>query len=285
MEGRTSPNGGVFLDISHKNKDFITSKIPKIYRQFLESQFLDISKEPMEVAPTAHYSMGGIFVKSPNHDTNINGLFCAGEVSGGLHGANRLGGNSLAEILVFGKVSGHYAASYSKNLTSQIRSKKVIEKVSNEISKQIKHGDFIPISLQEELRNIMWKYCGVVKSKEMLEMGLNQIEKIEKKANNLDVRITQNNCNDLIAAYDLKASLITSKATILSALYREESRGAHYRSDYKKISKEYNFNVILKYKEGKLELKSVPLKFPSNRLKSFINKAGKIISYKGKLLE
>ena len=105
-EGRGTLNGGVYLDISHKSKEFILEKLPSIYRKFLESQMLDISKSPMEVAPTAHYSMGGILVNPKDLSTNIEGLFAAGEVAGGLHGANRLGGNSLAEILIFGKRAG-----------------------------------------------------------------------------------------------------------------------------------------------------------------------------------
>ena len=125
-EGRGTPNGGVYLDISHMNKEFIIKKIPKIFRQFIEGQMLDISKEPMEVAPTAHYSMGGIKVDAENHQTAVNGLFAAGEVVGGLHGANRLGGNSLAEILVFGRRAGIAASNYSKNLDLIPRSKKVI---------------------------------------------------------------------------------------------------------------------------------------------------------------
>ena len=114
-KGRSTPNGGVYLDISHKDKDFIIEKIPKIYRQFIDLQMLDITKSPMEVAPTAHYSMGGIKVSSDEHSTEISGLFAAGEVAGGLHGANRLGGNSLAEILVFGKSSGNAAVEFSRN--------------------------------------------------------------------------------------------------------------------------------------------------------------------------
>ena len=114
IEGRGTKNGGVFLDISHKSKEFIIEKLPSIYRQFLEAQMLDISKSPMEVAPTAHYSMGGILVNPGDLTTSVEGLFAAGEVAGGLHGANRLGGNSLAEILIFGRRAGIAASKYSK---------------------------------------------------------------------------------------------------------------------------------------------------------------------------
>ena len=115
INGRGTKNGGVFLDITHIKKEEIIKKLPSIYKQFIEYQMLDISKEMMEVAPTAHYSMGGVLVSPAEHSTNINGLFACGEVAGGLHGANRLGGNSLAEILVFGKKVGQAAAHFSKN--------------------------------------------------------------------------------------------------------------------------------------------------------------------------
>ncbi|MDC3142462.1 FAD-binding protein, partial [Prochlorococcus sp. AH-716-I17] len=140
MEGRSTPNGGVFLDISHKEKDFILEKLPTIYKQFIEHQMLDISKKPMEVAPTAHYSMGGIVVKPDDHSTNIKGLYACGEVSGGLHGANRLGGNSLAEILIFGKRAGIGAARYSKKLKNHIRDNHKVETAILEINNKIKKG-------------------------------------------------------------------------------------------------------------------------------------------------
>src|SRR5687767_9312229 len=109
-EGRAGPHGGVFLDISHRPKAEILEKLPRMYRQFMESQLLDISRQPMEVAPTAHYSMGGVVVDPDSHATDVEGLYAAGEVTGGLHGANRLGGNSLSETIVFGRRAGEHAA-------------------------------------------------------------------------------------------------------------------------------------------------------------------------------
>ena len=122
IEGRGTPNNGVYLDISHKSKDLIIEKLPRMYRQFLDTLMIDISKKPMEVSPTAHYSMGGVIVDSDTHKTNIEGLYAAGEVAGGLHGANRLGGNSLAEILIFGRRAGRSASERSKNIDVQYRS-------------------------------------------------------------------------------------------------------------------------------------------------------------------
>ena len=147
MEGRGTENGGVFLDISHRSKEFILEKLPSIYKQFMETQMLDISKHPMEVAPTAHYSMGGIQVNPENLSTSVYGLFAAGEVTGGLHGANRLGGNSLAEILIFGKRAGISASRFSRNKSNKLKINKSVELAHENINKFIKDGNLsVPIT-------------------------------------------------------------------------------------------------------------------------------------------
>ena len=158
IEGRGTKNGGVFLDISHKSKEFIIEKIANIYRQFLDLQMLDISKTPMEVAPTAHYSMGGLLVNPEDLSTSIHGLFAAGEVAGGLHGANRLGGNSLAEIIIFGKRAGVASVNYSRNLKQQVRSNKIIYQAHDNINKFIKNGNELVRPLQKELQLIILVY-------------------------------------------------------------------------------------------------------------------------------
>jgi succinate dehydrogenase / fumarate reductase, flavoprotein subunit len=126
VEGRAGPNGGIFLDISHRDKKTIIEKLPRMYRQFMESLMLDISRQPMEVAPTAHYSMGGVVVVPETHATSVEGLYAAGEVTSGVHGANRLGGNSLVETLVFGRRAGEAAAEYSHALQVQLRNRQTI---------------------------------------------------------------------------------------------------------------------------------------------------------------
>src|ERR671919_459556 len=133
-EGRGGPHGGVFLDVSHRGKEHITEKLPRMYRQFIEWQMLDISQEPMEVAPTAHYSMGGIVVDPDTHATDVHGLYAAGEVTAGLHGANRLGGNSLAETVAFGRRAGEAAASYSASRDLQLRARDVVRAADEELS-------------------------------------------------------------------------------------------------------------------------------------------------------
>ena len=285
MEGRGTPNGGVYLDISHKSKDFIIKKLPKIYRQFLESQMLDISKEAMEVAPTAHYSMGGILVNSIDHSTNIKGLYAAGEVAGGLHGANRLGGNSLAEILIFGKIAGKFASEFSKQIELHNRSLKSIENAHKNINKKIKKGNEFALPLIKELSNIMWDYCGVIKNENNLDKGLNKINKLKEKYLEIDVRIDDKNFSDLINVFELEASIKTAECTIVSALSRRESRGAHQRSDYPNLDHEYQYSNKLKIIDSKIFLEKSLSKNLTEHLNDFVKHTNKINNYKNKLLE
>ena len=287
IEGRGTKNGGVFLDISHKSKEFIIEKIPTIYRQFLETQMLDISKSPMEVAPTAHYSMGGILVNPKDLSTSVDGLFAAGEVAGGLHGANRLGGNSLAEIIIFGKRAGIAACKYSRKIDQQLRSNIAIDLAHQNIDKFIKKGDELVRTLHNELRLIMWQYCGVIKNKKLLLEGLAKIGIIKNKLNNVDVRIDKYNCEDLVLIFDLQSSLISSEATIISALERDESRGAHQRSDFPKTNSSYKFNCLVRMEceNSKLEISKSSLKKLNKMQKEIIENAKRNDDIKGKLLE
>ena len=286
IEGRSTPNGGVYLDISHRGKDFIIDKIPKIYRQFIESQMLDISKAPMEVAPTAHYSMGGIFVKAKDHSTNVRGLYAAGEVAGGLHGANRLGGNSLAEILVFGKIAGKAATKYSKSLNFQIRSPEVIKSAHENIDRLIKKGEELVIPIQKELTEIMWKSCGVVRNKNKLKKGLENIKELKERFKLIDVRIEDKNFQDLINSFDLEASIYTAESTIISSLNRCESRGSHQRDDYEKIKCSEELNYLITMDSNKeLYINSKELTKLNISLKEIAKKYVKINTFEDKLLE
>ncbi len=286
MEGRATKNGGVYLDISHKSKDFIIEKLPRMYRQYLDTLMLDISKQPMEVAPTAHYSMGGILVHADDHFTGIEGLYAAGEVTGGLHGANRLGGNSLAEILIFGKRAGKYATERSLNMDVQYRSRKVIQKAHDKIDSLIKNGSEVARPLQRELRNIMWAHCGVVRSEEKLQQGLSKIDELEDAAKHLDVRPDSEGFEDVMLAFDLEGSILSAKATILGAIERKESRGAHQRTDFTEIKNEMKVNFISKLNgDNQLEITKKELEPISEDLKKVIETTDKIKSFKGKLLE
>ena len=286
VEGRGSPNGGVYLDISHKGKDFIIEKLPRMYRQFLDTLMIDISKSPMEVSPTAHYSMGGIVVTSEEHSTGVEGLYAAGEVTAGLHGANRLGGNSLAEILIFGKRAGAAASERSKNIDIHKRSKKVIENAHENLNSFIKNGSEVARPLQRSLRNIMWEYGGVVKNEEKLKKGLQEIENLKEASKDLDVRPDSEGYQDLMLAFDLQASLVSSESTLISALSREESRGAHQRDDYKEISNDFNVNIRVKFdSDDNILLSKDKVPALKKDLKGLITNTKEIDNFEGMLLE
>ena len=287
IEGRGTKNDAVYLDISHKSKEYITQKLPKIYKQFLDYQNLDISKSPMEVAPTAHYSMGGILVDPYNLSTCIKGLYAAGEVTGGLHGANRLGGNSLAEILIFGKRAGIASANYSRLINKRIRSNEIINQAHENINSLIKNGNQFSEQLQNELRLKMWKYCGVIKNEKSLYKGLGEIKILREKSQDVDVRISENDCQDLVSAYNLQSSLISAEATFISALERKESRGSHQRSDFEATKSECEFNcqIFTKDINNNLEVSRIPLKKLDKNLNNLLNNSIREEINKDKLLE
>ena len=242
-EGRGGPNGGVFLDITHLGKDAILEKLPRMYRQFLEYQMLDISQQPMEVAPTAHYSMGGVVVDPETHATDVAGLYAAGEVTAGLHGANRLGGNSLAETVVFGRRAGEAAAGYSASRDVQLRARRVVDAAGEELTSFIRHGREFARPLQRTLRDAMWETCGVVRDQAGLRRGLERVAELRERAREVDVRPTAEGYADLAHALDLRASLAAAEATLLGALARNESRGAHQRRGYPELDPELQVNL------------------------------------------
>jgi succinate dehydrogenase / fumarate reductase flavoprotein subunit len=241
-QGRGGPNGGVFLDISHLGKDVILEKLPRMYRQFLELQMLDISQQPMEVAPTAHYSMGGVVVDPETHATDVAGLYAAGEIAAGLHGANRLGGNSLAETVVFGRRAGEAAARYSASRDVALRARDVVRAAGQELSGFIRHGRQFARPLQRALRDTMWETCGVVRDQAGLQRGLERLAELRRLAADVDVRPTSEGYADLAHALDLRASLAAAEATLLGALARTESRGAHQRRDHPELDPELRVN-------------------------------------------
>lgn len=283
-EGRGTEHGGVLLDISHRSKEYILEKLPRMYRQFLEAQMLDISENAMEVAPTAHYSMGGVIVDPETHATNVGGLFAAGEVTSGVHGANRLGGNSLAEIIVFGRHAGEYASEYSKNIRMQLRSPEVIKAANDDLTSFIKHGDGLTRPLQRAVRNNMWENCGVVRSENKLEAGLERIKELREASKQVDVRPTSEGWQDLAIALDLRSTLLSAEATLLSALERRETRGAHFRSDHEETRKDMHVNMVTYLNEaGELALEKHPVKPISEELRPWLNEEE--LEVAGRLLE
>jgi succinate dehydrogenase / fumarate reductase flavoprotein subunit len=245
QEGRGTANGGVWLDVSHLPRETIMQRLPRVYQTMLELQMLDITEEPMEIAPTAHYSMGGVWVRPEDHGTDVAGLYAIGEASSGLHGANRLGGNSLIELLVYGRIVGQAAASYSAALTNHRRSATAISEARAEIEDLLaSDGPENVRVLQRALRNTMTKHAGVVRNETGLMAGLNEISQIGEKIEKIGVHPDIAGYQDLAHAFDLKASLIAARATLESALERRETRGCHNRSDYPDLDPTLQVNVV-----------------------------------------
>lgn len=232
LEGRGGPGGGVFLDVSHLDRSVILEKLPRMYRQFIEHQMLDISKEPMEVAPTAHYSMGGAVVDPATTATDVDGLFAAGEVTAGLHGANRLGGNSLAETLVFGRRAGEHAAGRAASTDISLRPRAIIAAAAGELEALVRPGDELARPMQRAVRDLMWETCGVVRDERGLRRGLGALRELHDSLGSVDVSPTEEGWGDLGHLLDLRSALLTGEATVLGALARRESRGAHNRADF-----------------------------------------------------
>ncbi len=245
LEGRGTENNAVLLDISHRDKDYILEKLPRMYRQFMESQMLDISRHPMEVAPTAHYSMGGVVVDPDTHGTRVRGLFAAGECTSGVHGANRLGGNSLAEILVFGKRAGVHAAQHSSELDVQRRSRGVIKAADDELDELTSNGEELARPMQRAVRDIMWKHCGVVRTGQSIEEGLTQIRALREAAKDVDVRPSAEGFIDLALALDLLGAIDSAEASLLGARERRESRGSHQRADFQEVDPSHRANYVV----------------------------------------
>jgi succinate dehydrogenase / fumarate reductase flavoprotein subunit len=284
-EGRGGPNGGVFLDITHLGKDIILEKLPRMYRQFLEYQLLDISQQPMEVAPTAHYSMGGVVVDPETHATDVAGLYAAGEVTAGLHGANRLGGNSLAETVVFGRRAGEAAASYSAGRDLQLRDRGTVRDADEALSSFIRPGRQFARPLQRALRDAMWETCGVVRDQAGLRRGLERIAELGELAREVDVRPSSEGFADLAHALDLRASLVSAEATLLGALARQESRGAHQRRDLPQVAADLRVNIQSRVDaDGRLTIAPHPVPPVPSELQSWVDIA-EDLNVAGRLLE
>lgn len=269
--GRGSPHGGVFLDISWiKEKipnsvEHIKRKLPSMYHQFMQLANLDITKEPMEIGPTTHYAMGGIRVEAESQATNIPGLFAAGECAAGLHGANRLGGNSLSDLIVFGQRAGEYAAKYAKANPNISVSDAEIEGAYKEAVAPFERAaggtTEGPYQVQYDLQNMMQKDVGIVRLQNEMEEALDGIAKLKARAAKVAV---QGHCEynpGWHTAIDLKHLLTVSEAITLCALERKESRGGHFREDFPDKSPEaakYN-NVVSKGADGSMKLRREPI--------------------------
>ena len=257
-EGRGTPGGGVWLDVSHLPRETITQRLPRVYQTLLELQMLDITRDPVEIAPTAHYSMGGVWVRPDDHGTDVEGLYAIGEAASGLHGANRLGGNSLIELLVYGRITGAAAARYSADLPAQQRSRAALAEARAEVDELLAaDGPENVRALQRALRNTMTEHAGVVRDETGLRTGLSELDEVEERTKHVGVHPDLAGYQDLAHAFDLKASALAARATLEAALERRETRGCHNRSDHPNLDESLRVNMVWSG-PGHIEREPVP---------------------------
>ena len=268
ISGRGTEHGGVWLDVTHLRKEVIQERLTTMYEQFQKLDGIDISKEKMEVGPTAHYSMGGVVVDI-NCRTRIKGLFAVGEIISQIHGANRLGGNSLLDTVVFGKIAGGEAAKLAKQgVTGTTKKTEAPSQLKSNVDNQKKefHDDYFggilvvkePIKFRNEIQELMKQNAGIIREHTKLQDGLKRILELKNNfySNKDDInfkefKIDGNNYENIVLTWQVKSSLIACEAIIRSALMRQESRGAHYRSDFPKLDdKRWKVNIYCG-KEGK----------------------------------
>ena len=260
--GRGSPHGGAFLDIaSQRDAEYIKRKLPGMYHQFKELADVDITRQHMEIGPTCHYIMGGVRVDPETAQTGVPGLFAAGEVAGGMHGANRLGGNSLSDLLVFGRRAGKYAAEYARGLSSALAvNPDEVEAAEREnLAPFEDSGTENPYTLLRELQQAMETYAGIVRTKAELEQGIQELQNLKRRQANARVEGTRQYNPGWHYALDLANLLTVSEAIALAALHREESRGAHTRLDFPDSDPAQEaFNIAITLKDGQLDWRREP---------------------------
>ena len=260
--GRGSPHGGAFLDISHRGAEVIKKKLPSMHEQFLKLADIDITRSPMEVAPTVHYVMGGVRVEAGTGASTVPGLYAAGEVAAGLHGANRLGGNSLSDLLVFGKRAGEHAAAYAKAVRTlpavdgrQAAAERALLQRPFDAS-----GGENPFTLHEELQDVMGTYAGIARTGEQLAEGLQKIVALQKRAEQLHAGGSMLFNPGWHACRDVRFMLTLCEAIFRSAIERKESRGAHWRLDCPDQDPTWGArNIVVAQSDGRMQVSRRPV--------------------------
>jgi succinate dehydrogenase / fumarate reductase flavoprotein subunit len=275
--GRGTPAGGVYLDVSTRMPaEVITRRLPSMYHQFKELADVDITKEPMEVGPTCHYVMGGVEVEPDTAAAfgSVEGLFAAGEVSGGMHGSNRLGGNSLSDLLVFGKRAGEHAAAYADALTKRpkVATADVESAMDTALAPLSRQSGENPYTLQQDLQAVMGDLVGIIRRAGELTDALKRLEELKLRVQNVGTVGGRKYNPGWHLALDLRNMLVVSQCTAKAALEREESRGGHTREDFPKMSPEWRLvNLVCSLDDAGevlLERKPVP-KMPDELIKLF----------------
>src|SRR5271155_5489904 len=253
--GRGTPHGGVFLDIAWikqrmaKSEEHIKRKLPSMYHQFKQLADLDITKEPMEVGPTTHYMMGGISVDGDSQMSNIPGLFAAGESAAGLHGANRLGGNSLSDLVVFGRRAGRYAAEFAKANSATTIDDQQLQTTATAALAPFERGPAgeNPYQIQYDLQDAMQDLVGIVRTENEMQQALEKIAQFQMRADRVGIAGHRQYNNGWHTALDLSSLLVVSEAIARAALLRKESRGAQFREDFPSKDAEWGkHNIVVK---------------------------------------
>jgi succinate dehydrogenase / fumarate reductase flavoprotein subunit len=263
--GRGSPHGGAFLDITHRGPEYIKRKLPSMYEQFHKLADVDITKEPFEVGPTIHYVMGGIKVDPESEATTVPGLFAAGEVASGLHGANRLGGNSLSDLLVFGKRAGEGAAAFAKDRgdvtaldEGQIEAEKalLLRPFANHEAGRKEN----PYVFMEEIQAVMGDHVGLAREGSSLEEGLRGMQALRARVGDLGVADSRMYNPGWHACRDQVFMVEICEAMIRSAILREESRGGHWRLDHLDLDPEWGrHNLVSTLHDGEVRIEKRPI--------------------------
>ncbi|WP_138006557.1 L-aspartate oxidase [Halalkalirubrum salinum] len=270
-EGRGTENGGVYLDISHRDAEFIKERLPRMHERFLELG-VDMAAEPVEVAPTAHYGMGGVRVDAYG-ESDIAGLFAIGETMAGVHGANRLGGNSLAETVAYGVVAGERIADRIDGpgvLPEEVIDSVFEPHVADLATTAGRSGTYDVDSVLAELRELMWNHAGILRTEESIQAGLDQLDMLREKA--ADIRIGDGTDESFELAIDLGFMLTAAEAVLSGALERTESRGAHYRSDYPDVDDDWQRNICFERADiGRMRLSTASVEPPSKAVQSALD--------------
>ena len=251
--GRASAHGGAYLDISWREPDQVRKKLPGMYHQFKELAAVDITTEKMEVGPTAHYVMGGIKVHPETQETTVPRMFAAGEAATGLHGANRLGGNSLSDLIVFGKIAGENAALLAKDIDGflPIDSNEIENAIEETLAPLSRTEGENPAKVVEDLREMMQYKVGIIRTEKLLKEALKDLEDLEKRAQKTSAGTSRIYNPGWHQALEIDAMIDVSRMCTLAALYREESRGGHTRDDFPEPDYKYwgKINTVITKKE------------------------------------
>ncbi len=270
-EGRGTEDDAVLLDISHRDDDYIHDRLPRMVEEFAEHG-IDITEEPMEVAPTAHYAMGGIEVDFETAQTQVDGLYAVGECTAGVHGANRLGGNSLIETVVFGQVAGSHIAEMLGSRTSPSLSDAAVrDHVATQDTLAGAEGTHTPATIMDELRGLMWQHAGILRDEDGLLDGLRKLQRLRADAEDLQVQADRTS-RRYERAQNLRFMFTTAETILRGALERTESRGAHARTDYDTKDPDWRKNIrSLPTGDGGMEIGMETAGRPSRRVQQAVD--------------